>query len=749
MAKFRRLVPYFFYAAALFVFAAAESTLPVRPFALGFFLALVYSRQNVIILAPLYAAAAIVFDFSVASAVYASVPVVVVVGASFFHYKLNRPMNIAALNAYVLLSAAPMFAFISPTVESVLLTAATVVGNVFTANVAVIMLYAVSVRGLRYRLSPQEVASVMLFAAALSLSLVRINIFGFPLLPLAAVPVIALSLFGGGIFPLVTGAVIGAGAAVGALDMAFVGVYFLMGCGAAVGFRHPVFAALFTFGTFALGLFLQGLISQYLYLVSAGVGTVVYVASYKFAAPSLSAVAAVQRKEQGGRFLINRTRLDVAQKLNNLSTVFSDMESTLKEDAEPAISGGSVRAVEGVRRDTCERCARRPECEAALGGDTSVVVSELVEAAERRGKATILDTTPFLSSRCGNINIMIDSVNRWVERVRNRDDAERKQRGMEDMLSRQMGSVSGILENLRKDVEQPVSYDMRLERKLIDELQYRDVRAVEAIVYKERDGLCLTLIVASGDENKPQLLDTVNKVLGVRMCENRRVQTIKGNVTLNFIKEPQYSVVYGSYGVPKDGAVSGDVSDAVSLGRGKVMIILSDGMGSGKKANRNSLLAVRMIEGFYKAGFSHEAVTDAASGLLTLRGGEEFNAVDLAVVDLETAETDFIKLGGREGYVLSGDTVEEVPCGSLPIGIVEDVTPRIVRRTLVDGDVFVMMSDGVADIMDNEKVTAVLTSENTLNPNLIAKDLVSNALALGGHEDDMSCVVGRIFRRAG
>lgn len=749
MAKFRRLVPYFFYAAALFAFSAAESTLPVRPFALGFFLALVYSRQNVIILAPVYAVAAIVFDFSVASAVYATVPVAVVVGASFFHYKLNRPMNIAALNAYVLLSAAPMFSFISPTVESVLLTSATVVGNVFTANVAVIMLYAVSVRGLRYRLSPQEVMSVMLFAAALSLSLVRINVFGFPLLPMVAVPVIALSLFGGGIFPLVSGAVIGAGAAVGALDMAFVGVYFLMGCGAAVGFKHPVFAALFTFGAFALGLFLQGLIEQYLYLVSAGVGTLVYLASYKFTSPSLAAIAAVQRKEQGGRFLINRTRLDVAQKLSNLSTVFSDMENTLKEDAEPATSVASVRAVDGVKRDTCAKCARRTECEAALGGDTSVVVADLVDAAERRGKATILDTTPFLSSRCGNINIMIDSANRWVERVKNRDDAERKQRGMEDMLSRQMGSVSGILENLRQDVEQPVSYDMRLERKLIDELQYRDVRAVEAIVYKEKEGLCLTLIVAAGDENKPQLLDTVNKVLGARMCENRRVQTIKGNVTLNFIKEPAYSVVYGSYGVPKDGKVSGDVSDAVSLGRGKVMVILSDGMGSGKKANRNSLLAVRMIEGFYKAGFSHEAVTDAASGLLTLRGGEEFNAVDLAVVDLETAETDFIKLGGREGYILTGGTVDEVPCGSLPIGIVEDVTPRIVRRTLTDGDVFVMMSDGVADIMDNEKVTAILTSENNLNPNLIAKDLVTNALALGGHEDDMSCVVGRIFRRAG
>lgn len=748
MEKLKKFAPYTFYAAAIFVFAAAEATLPLRPFALGFFMALVYSRRNVIILAPVYVAAALVFDFSAASAVYAAAPVVVALGASFLHYKLNRPMNIAALNAYVLLAAVPVFAFVSPTVESVLIAAATVVGNVLSANVAVIMLYAVSVRGLRYRLSPQEVASIMLFAAAVALSLQRLDIFGFPLLPMVAVPAVALSLFGGGVFPIVAGAVIGAGAAVGATDMALVGVYFLTGCGAAAGFKHPIFAALFTMGTFALGVFLQGIIEQYLFLVSAGIGVVIYLVSYRFASPFLSAVAAVQRKEQGGRFLINRTRLDVAQKLQNLSTVFADMEGTLKEGAEDAESSGSSRAIDGVRGETCARCPRKAECEAALGGDTSVAVADLISAAERRGKATILDTSPFLSSRCGNINLMIDSVNRWVERVKNRDAADKKQRGMEEMLSKQMGSVAGILGNLREDVEQPVSYDMKLEKKLIDELQYRDVRAVEAIVYKEKDGLSLTLIVASGDESKPQLLETVNRVLGTRMCENKRVQTIKGNVTLHFIKEPKYSVVYGSYGIPKSGEVSGDVSDAVSLGRGKVMLILSDGMGCGTKANKNSLLAVRMIEGFYKAGFSHDAVTDAASGLLTLRGGEEFNAVDLAVVDLETAETDFIKLGGREGYVLSGQTVEEVPCGSLPIGIVEEVTPCIVKKTLSDGDVFVMMSDGVADILDNEKVTAVLTSETSLNPNLIAKDLVGSALALGGREDDMSCVVGRIFRRA-
>jgi stage II sporulation protein E len=57
----------------------------------------------------------------------------------------------------------------------------------------------------------------------------------------------------------------------------------------------------------------------------------------------------------------------------------------------------------------------------------------------------------------------------------------------------------------------------------------------------------------------------------------------------------------------------------------------------------------------------------------------------------------FIKVGGVEGFIKRQYEVEVIEAGSLPLGIVDEMTPKITRAHLISGDMVVLVSDGVTD----------------------------------------------------
>ena len=178
------------------------------------------------------------------------------------------------------------------------------------------------------------------------------------------------------------------------------------------------------------------------------------------------------------------------------------------------------------------------------------------------------------------------------------------------------------------------------------------------------------------------------------------------------------------------------------------MIVLSDGMGHDAPAARNSRYAVSLIESFYKAGFEHKTVLRSVGGLLALRGKEEFNAVDIAVIDTFTGEVDIIKQGARESFIVRKGEVEVVECGSLPLGIVLGAEPVTYSTRLQPGEFLVMVTDGVADAIGREGLTELLSGLDTVNPDDVAEAVITDFTRLQGdnsERDDGSVIAARIF----
>lgn len=630
--------------------------------------------------------------------------------------------------------------------EHLVIGSLSVVASVATLSVTTVAFSALETRGLYYKLSPREWLAVVIFFGIIAYAASPLELYGFYILPLIASCFISFSSACGPLACLTTGALTGLFAAIYPSDVSMVALYLVYSVGVVVGRRHPLISYILGSALFIGADYLISGTSVYLRWVGIGFGGLVSVVFYAVASPMFRRISDTQTKEQGSRFLINRTRQDVARRLDILSDVFKDMEAVLRGGVGGKGEISVARLSEKVLEGCCNLCPRKRSCEECLGDSLEALVAELVSSAIERGKASILDTPPFLSANCSRLNTLIEATNSAVALTVRRLKKEDGNRVLKDVMGRQMGGVGEVLKDLSTDLEVPVKYDGKTERKLISELNYKNVAATDAILFGERERLELTLRLSAEYDDYPYLTVLVSKILGVKMEETRRETGVLGGVTVFYGVAPRFSVSYGEYGLPLvDDDKSGDAVEAVKISKNKIMLLLADGMGSGENAYEASKLAVSLIENFYKAGFSSQSVLYASGRLLSLKGEEDFNAIDLALVDLNDATVDFIKLGGREGYVKSGGNVDVVPCGSLPLGIVDEIAPVVTRRKLADGDMFVIVSDGVADILDREKLEAVLSATDSVNPGVVAESVVKNALSLGGKHDDMTCLVGRIF----
>ena len=200
----------------------------------------------------------------------------------------------------------------------------------------------------------------------------------------------------------------------------------------------------------------------------------------------------------------------------------------------------------------------------------------------------------------------------------------------------------------------------------------------------------------------------------------------------------------------KDGSgVIGDKYSFTRLNAGGFMMAISDGMGTGKKASDVSDTAVSLVENYYRAGFDTGFVLSSVNRFLSLSKDETFSAMDIAVLNLNTLVCDIIKIGSPPTRIRRGGRVASIGGGSLPLGALEDITPYCESVKAEEGDMIVMVSDGVEDAFKEGELEALLSRETTLNPQTLSAKILSQALnAYGGvQRDDMTVLCGRVYAR--
>ena len=447
---------------------------------------------------------------------------------------------------------------------------------------------------------------------------------------------------------------------------------------------------------------------------------------------------------------------DMADSLGRLAKAFDDEiengRQLTREDGLAAMQTSSALVCDG-----CTKCSLRTDTEK----EDSYYLYYLLRAFEQKGHIDNEDMPQMFQSSCRKKDKYLGQLNRNLGRATM--NLSWKNRFMEsrDAVVVQFREMSMILEEFSHQMDQArdVSEDyeaelrkafrrahMSVQNLLI--LEYENGQREAYITARTTNGRCMTSREAAGIVGQAMEGSFWSPARDSRTIITRQYATVR------FLEDGSYHMLCGAARIPKQGeSISGDNYTFVEGQGSQVVMSLSDGMGSGETASKESRQVVELTEQLLETGFSARAALKLVNTVLLLAGAEQHPAtLDVSCIDLHTGVLEVMKLGAVPTFIIDDEGVEILEAGQVPMGIMNGVEPVLMSRKLWDGNRIIMVSDGVLDALpgdDKEQVMKqYLESVDEMGPQELADQILDFAVSfIPAPRDDMTVLTAGLWKR--
>lgn len=327
-------------------------------------------------------------------------------------------------------------------------------------------------------------------------------------------------------------------------------------------------------------------------------------------------------------------------------------------------------------------------------------------------------------------------------------------------VATQLTEISEIMEGaIRRAYD--TKEDTSLERQLKKLLYKRGILLKKVYVYdsgEQRKEVYLTIRTRKRRciPNK-EAAECLSAAMGMPMMPSHESRAFVRNEYTNtcFVEKTNFEVIYGVERCVGDAQqISGDSFSFLQREEGQFLASLSDGMGTGLNAYQESEKVVDLLEQFLEAGFSKETAVKMINSALVLRDqGKTFSTIDISSIDLYSGVCEFLKIGAAASFIRRGNWVEAIASTSLPAGVFQQTDYEKTCRKLYDGDMVVMVTDGVLDVLPVEHqeklMKDIILEHPTNNPKELADYILSRVRQYQTvrYLDDMTVLVIGIWRR--
>ena len=442
-----------------------------------------------------------------------------------------------------------------------------------------------------------------------------------------------------------------------------------------------------------------------------------------------------------------RARHLAQKKLEQTSQAFRTLYDSLRSAFRTPENDNDVSVVfDRAAGRQCRACTLRDRCWKTDYNTTLTALNDATPPMVERGRAERGDFPRYFSDRCIHFPDFVSAVNEELTALFYRRQYNARIRESRAAVCRQYAQLSDLLGEAAAELSRELTPDPAAERRLRQRL--KELRLdVRAGVY--RDGRGLLRVEAEGTScaalARPSRLNDLSTVLGVPL----RVE-LEGENAVSLLQQEPLMAVAGVAARKKTGeTVSGDAGTYFKRHDGKLYLLLCDGMGSGPDANRESTLAVRLLEQLLQAGVEARRALTTLSSALALRGEETggFTTVDLLQLDLFTGEGELYKLGAAPTYIKKSGSVQRLTGKSLPAGLAEGELSAVDRFSLRlgPGDCVLMVSDGVCSGTEDGWLREKFQQFSGDSPKDLARELVTRDLKEA--TDDRTALVMRIETR--
>lgn len=444
-----------------------------------------------------------------------------------------------------------------------------------------------------------------------------------------------------------------------------------------------------------------------------------------------------------------------ATRLKNISAVFNRIGDSYKEAV--GVEGYNVveekqRILDSVTENSCSKCPMLEQCWHTNCNQTYTTFYNAIDRWIKNGEVCKMPES--FRQTCGYADEIVLNAKGIIDLNLNNRAWQDKISSVKYLVSQQMKSAGNAIEELYRDMEKQ-QIDLKLSNTIYKGLTSALAKSVAAVKKDESTEIYLTLdschnCNVCNELIIPRLKDITGKDF-IKRDVNCIINT--NDCLLHLIEEPPIRISVAAATKQKDGSeITGDSYTQLNL-RGKSIIALADGMGSGEIAREESAASIELYEDFVSAGFDCETILDIINSVLLMKEDREsFSTLDICTIDLYSGKADFVKIGAVSTLIVNDKGVDIIKASTLPVGILGTLDTDFQERYLEKGDIIVMLTDGILDstgnIVRNESwIVDLVENRKDNNPSKLATSILNRAVenSQGMIRDDMTVLVTTLY----
>ena len=311
---------------------------------------------------------------------------------------------------------------------------------------------------------------------------------------------------------------------------------------------------------------------------------------------------------------------------------------------------------------------------------------------------------------------------------------------------------------LKESSYKPTSFQSSFISKLKEELS--GIYHQEYYNKKEYNKLINTLSFYSIDILEIKSLDISSLFLELKIKMNKKINIefllliikpiFKENITISLkedilyiYKQPRCKIIFSHRILSKnDNLISGDNYFIKKLPNESMIFALSDGMGNGHKAYKESTHTLDLLKHLLEYNLTIESTLSLLGNISSLRlDYDSYATLDLLKLNISTMQLYLYKIGSTNTYLIRGNDIFCYENHTLPLNL--DVSQSSYNIEFFINDIILLMSDGIADFITRD-ILFKLSINN--NPDVIIDNIINYIQKKEGNilKDDASIIAIKI-----
>lgn len=412
---------------------------------------------------------------------------------------------------------------------------------------------------------------------------------------------------------------------------------------------------------------------------------------------------------------------------------------------------------EDISERLCRNCKNCSYCWEAHFTEAYQATCDLFDVAEKKGYIESKDIPEYFSQICLCSDELVLETNRGFEIAKINNIWSNRLAESREVIAGQLKEVSSVIHTLSGDIYGEARVMKSEEGKVIRRLRAQHIDVNGITVMERVDKRKELVLSASVTKNRcittKEVASWITETLGMKFVVSEASKSVisKTNEKYIFVEDTKFKVLTGVARAMKDN-VSGDNFSIMKLESGELVIALSDGMGTGKEAADESEAVLALLEQLLESGFKTETAIRLINSNLVLKADKQtFSTIDIGTINLCTGMCECVKIGAASTFIKRENWVETISSTTLPIGMFKAVDYDSVNKKLYEGDIVIMITDGVLDCLNVENKESYMEKAimdiKSNNPQEIANRILDLTLSHRNYVpmDDMTVITAGIW----